>query len=617
MTSAENHDQEDEPPASHSAAPSGTAILGSPAGRILALGTVATVVLIGLAQFGIGGLGVLWENLHWNVSALTAVAATALSIREVSGRDRAVRLAALGALAIWAVACASFSLHLAVGSIEVPSTLGLIVIAPAAILLMAAIQGRLSRAEEAAVYLDSAIVAAAISAGLFVLFGEMALQVGGLRELLSFLYPLVFFTIAAAGFVGIVAIRSPLDGRGGLPLVVGALTIGVAYLGSVLPIGVGPAGPGTIPGHLFSVGALLVGLGAMTWTDRVVESARYSAVLAFVSGAIGPLAAGLTLLTLLPNPGNDELDYPLDIIVVAAGALFLLRQGLLLRERSLMLTEVRGLHDENDRLVGELRAELGERARVQAHLISASRLAAVGELAAGVAHEVNNPLTGVLGYSEILLEDISADDPRRADVETIRNEAMRARSIIRALHDFARPDQPEPTPTNLADLITRTVDLIRAPLIRAGVIIAESHGELPLIELDPQAIQQVILNVVTNAMQAMPDGGTLRVESARRGNGALVTITDDGVGMDETVAAQAFTPFFSTRRSAGSPGLGLSVSVGLVHSHHGTIQLNSRPGVGTTVEIYLPIAAESTASESDVGTAGGTVALIGDPTAVE
>jgi signal transduction histidine kinase len=137
------------------------------------------------------------------------------------------------------------------------------------------------------------------------------------------------------------------------------------------------------------------------------------------------------------------------------------------------------------------------------------------------------------------------------------------------------------------------IDLVRFPLTRSGVIIRESHGELPLIELDPQAIQQVILNVLTNAMQAMPAGGALGVETSIRGSQAIVRITDNGVGMDESAAAQAFVPFFSARDAAESTGLGLSVSLGLVESHDGTINLESTEGIGTTVEISLPLLAGS------------------------
>jgi signal transduction histidine kinase len=298
----------------------------------------------------------------------------------------------------------------------------------------------------------------------------------------------------------------------------------------------------------------------------------------------------VALLVALPSPVEGMVS----VVAFMTGTLFVFRLSLLLRDRTTMLAEVRSIHEENDRLVGELRAELLERKRDQDQLLNETRLAAVGELAAGVAHEVNNPLTSVLGFAEILLEDLDHEDPRRQDVQTIRDSALRVRAVVRALRDFAGPGPPEMTPTDLPELVTRMTDLVRFPLTRAGVIIAESHAELPLITLDPQAIQQVIFNVLTNAMQAMPDGGTLRIESSIQGSTAVVTITDDGVGMDETVAAQAFVPFFSARRADGSSGLGLSASLGLVESHRGTIRLSSEEGVGTTVEISLPIVTDRT-----------------------
>jgi two-component system, NtrC family, sensor kinase len=285
---------------------------------------------------------------------------------------------------------------------------------------------------------------------------------------------------------------------------------------------------------------------------------------------IAPL---LDLLVPLPGP----VDAALRIGAALAAVLFVARQGLLLRARTTMLAEVRALRVEDERL--------------REQLISSTRMAAVGALAAGVAHEVNNPLTVILGPAEMLLQDLEPGDPRRQDVQTIREAALRARSVVRALSDFARPGTPELQPTDLADLVRRTTDLIRSPFAATRVMITESHDELPLIELDPHAIQQVILNVLTNALQAMPDGGSLQIGSTIRGSEAVVTITDDGVGMDETVAAQALVPFFSARRDAGALGLGLSVSHGLIESHGGTIRLISTEGFGTTVEIALPLAA--------------------------
>jgi signal transduction histidine kinase len=567
----------------------------SPEGRILAVGAILTAVLIGLSQANAWGMHELWENLHWNVSALSATLAIGVATVRAKPRDRLVRAGALGAFALWSAYAVTWSVELLLGIATFPSfadIFGLTLIVPIGVVVVATVHGRLTPAEEAAVYIDSALVASAVLSLILVVIGPVAYSIGGAAALLVYLYPLMFLSVAGAGVVTLVAIRHPVGLTGGFPMLAGAGLVGVAFLGWLAPAALGRDTSGELASHLFSVGVLLAGLGAATWRDETATGARYVAAATRLTRAIGPLAAGVTLLALLRDSSEIEpLEPAIRLTVVVTGLMFVIRQGLLLRERTAALREIGDLQAENSRLVDELRAELAEHIRIQDQLVAASRMAAVGELAAGVAHEINNPLTGVLGYSELLLDDLDAADPRRADVQTIRSEAMRARSIVRALRDFARPRPPQPVPTALHDLVARTVDLVRYSLELSGVIITESYAEMPAIELDPQSIQQVVLNVVTNAMQAMPDGGTLRVETAVHGDEAVITIADDGVGMEETVAAQAFVPFFSARRASGAPGLGLSVSLGLVESHHGTIRLHSQPGVGTTVEIRLPLVA--------------------------
>ena len=561
---------------------------------VLLVGGLATLVLIALAQLNAGGHGALWENLHWLVSALTATAVAGLAARDASPADRRLRLAAFAALAIWSAYAVSWAMLVAADRVAFPSPadiLGLAAVIPGFLILGVLVRGSVTSAEETAVYLDAGLVAAATASILLAAFGGTAYQIGGLGSLVAFIYPFVYFTVAGSGVVAFLAVRQPLAPRGGYVLVAAAALLGISFLGWVVPAAEGSGEPGQVFGHLFSVAVLLAGYGAATWRAEVSTEPRFVALAAAVSRSIGPLAAGLVLLVLLIDPPSlDPLAGAVRVTALVAVTLFLVRQGLLLRERSVMLSEVRLLHEENDRLVAELRAELKERERVQGQLVAASRMAAVGELAAGVAHEVNNPLTGVLGYAEILLEDVPAGDPHRPDIETIRDEALRARSIVRALRDFARPITPEKVPTDLAELTGRTVDLLRYQLTKGGVVVTEAHAEMPPVELDPQAIQQVILNVLTNAMQAMPDGGRVRIETRLDGGDAVVAIADSGIGMEESVAAQAFVPFFSGRRSTGAVGLGLSTSLGLVESHSGTIRLDSRPGAGTTVEIRLPTA---------------------------
>ena len=574
-------------------------------GRILAVGALATVVLIALAHVNAWGLHLLWENVHWNVSAITAALAAGVATVRAQGRDRLVRAGAFGGLALWALYAATWSIETVLGIATFPSfadIFGLSILLPIGIVVVATVHGRLTRAEEIAVYIDTALVGSATLAAILILIGSQAYAIGGPAAVVVFLYPLLFLTVAAAGVVTLVAIRHPVRLTGGFPMLAGAAVVGVAFLGWLVPAALGETTSGDLASHLFSVGVLIAGVGAATWRDETATGRTYVAVSGWLMRAIGPFAASITLLALLrESPEIEPLGPVIRLTVVITGVMFIVRQGVLLRERTGALHEIRELQSENHRLVDELRAELAERNRVQDQLVEASRMAAVGELAAGVAHEINNPLTGVLGYSELLLDDLDAADPRRADVQTIRTEAMRARSIVRSLRDFARPRPPQAVPTDLDELVARTVDLVRYPLELSGVIITESYAEMPAIDLDPQAIQQVVLNVVTNAMQAMPDGGTLRVRTAVHGDQAVITIADDGVGMEEAVAAQAFVPFFSGRRASGAPGLGLSVSLGLVESHQGTIRLHSRVGAGTTVEIRLPLIVTVDSTDDPVG----------------
>jgi signal transduction histidine kinase len=263
---------------------------------------------------------------------------------------------------------------------------------------------------------------------------------------------------------------------------------------------------------------------------------------------------------------------------------------------------------ENQNLHEALRAQLGEMERVQERLIFAAKLGAIGELSGAVAHEVNNPLTGVLGYAELLLADLGADAPGRAELEVIRSEALRARSVVRSLVEVARPRPPSRVSTDLSKLIRSTLDLLRYHVERAGVRIDEHYDDLPELELDQGAIQQALLHVLTNAIQAMPDGGVLRIDARRERHEAILLIADTGVGMTDDVRRQAFMPFYTTRDPASGSGLGLAVSLNLVTGHGGTLELASTPGAGTTVEMRLPIAAEPRRRQQARRPAGGVSA---------
>ncbi len=158
--------------------------------------------------------------------------------------------------------------------------------------------------------------------------------------------------------------------------------------------------------------------------------------------------------------------------------------------------------------MGELRRELVEVQRYQRQLVRTSRLGAVGELAGAVAHEVNNPLTGILGFSELLLGGLPEGDPRRVEAQMIRDEAIRARSIIRALLELARPRLLQRIMTSLNDLTRSTLDVVRPRAYQAGVEIVANYGDVGSLDIDPDAIGEVLPNLCNNAIDAMPAGVT-------------------------------------------------------------------------------------------------------------
>jgi len=577
--------------------------------RVLAVASGVAVLLIGLSLPNANGMRVLWDNLHWSLTAIAASIATAWSIRGTSGRIRTVRQSGAVAFALWLGANLTWAWLNVIGQTTVPSIADLFIFAipiPGLVLLAATVRGRMTKAEQVAVFIDSALGFLLIATILILTQGEVAIGLPTASGTLALAYPTAFIGLAAAGLVAVSAARYAVAASGPLALTGGCLAIGCAYLGWIAPT-VNNSEAGPVPAILFTVGTVVAAFGLVTWRDSRNEDPRLLDAMAFVSRIVGPTVAGFLFLALLA-PVSDPIEEPIRIAVFLGGALFVIRQALLLRERTRTLTAVTNLTNENSRLVGELRLELERRAVDQRRMIQASRSAAVGDLAAGVAHEVNNPLTGVLGFAELLIAEMSADDDRRSDLETIRDEALRARAIVRALRDFASPRSPELAPTDLSELVHQTVELLRYSIERRGVTIHEELEPLPPILIDASAIQQAILNVLTNARQAVADDGRIDITVCADGDGRIVTITDDGVGMDDATVQLAFDPFFSRRDDSldqePARGLGLSVSNGLIESHGGTISIHSRPGRGTTVEVRLPAGRPEMVGESQ----GGNVA---------
>jgi signal transduction histidine kinase len=226
----------------------------------------------------------------------------------------------------------------------------------------------------------------------------------------------------------------------------------------------------------------------------------------------------------------------------------------------------------------------------QAQLVQSEKLAAVGQLTAGIVHDVKNPLAVIKGLAEELAEETDADEFTRQGLQTIRESASRANAIVTDLLKFARQSTPEMQRRDLRDTL-ESVYRLTEYLLRKGKI--ELISELPdhpvMTTYDSQQIEQVIINLVTNAVQAMPDGGELRVRLSEDETKARIDVQDSGIGIPQENLLKIFDPFFTTKPEGEGTGLGLSVSYGIISEHGGSITVESEQGVGTTFHVILPL----------------------------
>ncbi len=230
---------------------------------------------------------------------------------------------------------------------------------------------------------------------------------------------------------------------------------------------------------------------------------------------------------------------------------------------------------------------------MRARLRESDRLAAVGELVAGVAHEVNNPLSSISAFAQLMLRDGGLTPAQRDSVEVIRAETLRASQVVKDLLAFARRSEPRREPIDLNAVITRTLRLRDYQLGSNKINVEQLFAaDLPAVIGDSRQIQQVCLNLVTNAIQAMATlgGGTLFVTTRGRGPDVLLEMRDTGPGIPDPARAHIFEPFFTTKSEGEGTGLGLSVSYGIVAAHNGTIEIAESSSAGTTIRVTLPAA---------------------------
>jgi|GEM_PF-4347821 len=237
---------------------------------------------------------------------------------------------------------------------------------------------------------------------------------------------------------------------------------------------------------------------------------------------------------------------------------------------------------------------------LQKQIITSEKLASLGRLSAGIAHEINNPLTGILTFSHLILKKMDKNDQVKEDIETIIKEATRCRNIIRELLDFARDSKTEKKLSNINKIIDDSLSLVKSQKKFTKMkVITNLSDSIPLIFVDPGQLEQVFLNIILNSFEAMQEGGELKISSYTKNEFVFIEFVDEGYGILQENINKVFEPFFTTKGEYKGTGLGLAVSYGIIEKHNGSINIESNPGEGTEVIIKLPLKTEVESNKMD------------------
>jgi len=246
---------------------------------------------------------------------------------------------------------------------------------------------------------------------------------------------------------------------------------------------------------------------------------------------------------------------------------------------------------QNASLYSDLNEKMNELKTAQEQLLHSTKMAAIGELSANIAHEINNPLTTVLGYTSHLLKSTDLPDSPRRILGLMEQETLRVRKITRSLLDFAHRRQSWMQPGDLSQPLRETVVLVQGTAGKNSVVIHEDYPAVPaLVNMDHNEMKQVCINIINNAFQAMPQGGDLQIRlDASLDGEVFIEVADTGSGIAPEHLDKIFEPFFSTKDAGNGTGLGLSISYRIVHNHGGRIEVESKPGNGTVFRVFLPV----------------------------
>ncbi|MCA9759645.1 MAG: cache domain-containing protein [Candidatus Eisenbacteria bacterium] len=269
-----------------------------------------------------------------------------------------------------------------------------------------------------------------------------------------------------------------------------------------------------------------------------------------------------------------------------------------------MLESIRRMRADLETWGSTLEQKVEERTQelfdMQSRMARADRLASVGVLSAGVAHEINNPLGGVLALTALTLEDLPADDPSRENLEEVVRQAERCKRIVKGLLDFSRQSANSPEPVALDRAVERALGLVASQAAFFNIDLQrEYEPDMPPVMADDSEVQQVLLNIILNAVQAMDEHGRMMVRTRRANGCGEVLISDSGRGIPHDQIDRVFDPFFTTKGETHGTGLGLSIAYGIVAKHGGTISVESEPGKGTTFTVRLPLAPSFLAADRE------------------
>jgi two-component system, NtrC family, sensor kinase len=260
--------------------------------------------------------------------------------------------------------------------------------------------------------------------------------------------------------------------------------------------------------------------------------------------------------------------------------------------------EIGALATAFNSMAAGLQARAHALAHAQQALVRSEKMSAFGQLSAGIAHEVRNPLAGILGHAQLAMRRLGPENPAKLSLDLIVQETRRCSGIIDNLMRFARQEKPEFLPIDVNRAVDAGLLIVGHQLSLQGIrIVRETDQELPPIEGDANQLQQVLVNLAINAQQAMAgQRGDLSVRTRASDGRVLIEVQDSGPGIPPELQSRIFEPFFTTKAAGQGTGLGLSVSYGIIESHGGRIEVRSSPGQGTTFLISLPAAAAARAA---------------------